>query len=316
MATDLERRAAELRKMLDRASHEYYVLDRPSMSDADYDKLFRELQQIEREHPELRTPDSPTLRVGAAAIRAFPQYTPDRPMLSLANAFDDEELRAWEERLVRIAGDDIRREGYSAELKIDGTAVSLTYLDGVLVTGATRGNGMIGEDVTPNIRTVRDVPLPLRGKVPARVEVRGEIYYPFDLFEQMNEDLVKKGERVFANPRNAASGSLRLLDSKVSASRPLRFYGYAITMRPGEKVPVRLQTEVLDLLVEWGVPVAPHRQHGQTLAEVMDWAHKLEHEFRAGFNFAIDGGVVKINDIAVQEEIGTIGGGGHTGRVV
>jgi DNA ligase (NAD+) len=308
MAPNLEGRAAELRKTLDHASHEYYVLDRPSMSDADYDKLFRELQQIEREHPELRTADSPTLRVGAAPISAFPKYTHDVPMLSLANAFDDEELRAWEERLVRIAGDDIRREGYSAELKIDGTAVSLTYVDGVLVTGATRGNGMIGEDVTPNIRTVRDVPLRLRGKVPSRVEVRGEIYYPFDLFEQMNEDLVKKGERVFANPRNAASGSLRLLDSKVSASRPLRFYGYAITMRPGEKVPVRLQTEVLDLLDEWGVPVAPHRQHGKTLAEVTDWAHKLEHEFRAGLNFAIDGGVVKINEIALQEELGTIGG--------
>ena len=278
------------------------------MSDADYDKLFRELQQIEREHPELRTPDSPTLRVGAAPISAFPKYTHDVPMLSLANAFDDEELREWEERLVRIAGDDIRREGYSAELKIDGTAVSLTYVDGVLVTGATRGNGMIGEDVTPNIRTVRDVPLRLRGKVPSRVEVRGEIYYPFDLFEQMNEDLVKKGERVFANPRNAASGSLRLLDSKVSASRPLRFFGYAITMRPGERLPVRLQTEVLDLLEEWGVPVAPHRQHGPTLVEVMDWAHKLEHEFRAGLNFAIDGGVVKINEIALQEELGTIGG--------
>jgi len=308
MATDPARRTAELRTTLDRALHEYYVLDRPSMSDADYDKLFRELQQIEREHPELRTADSPTLRVGAAPISAFPKYTHDVPMLSLANAFDDEELRAWEERLVRIAGDDVRREGYSAELKIDGTAVSLTYVDGVLVTGATRGNGMIGEDVTPNIRTVRDVPLRLRGKVPSRVEVRGEIYYPFDLFEQMNEDLVKKGERVFANPRNAASGSLRLLDSKVSASRPLRFYGYAITMRPGEKVPVRLQTEVLDLLDEWGVPVAPHRQHGKTLADVTDWAHKLEHEFRAGLNFAIDGGVVKINEIALQEELGTIGG--------
>ena len=308
MATDPARRTAELRTTLDRALHEYYVLDRPSMSDADYDKLFRELQQIEREHPELRTSDSPTLRVGAAPISAFPKYTHDVPMLSLANAFDDEELRAWEERLVRIAGDDVRREGYSAELKIDGTAVSLTYVDGVLVTGATRGNGMIGEDVTPNIRTVRDVPLRLRGKVPSRVEVRGEIYYPFDLFEQMNEDLVKKGERVFANPRNAASGSLRLLDSKVSASRPLRFYGYAITMRPGEKVPVRLQTEVLDLLDEWGVPVAPHRQHGKTLADVTDWAHKLEHEFRAGLNFAIDGGVVKINEIALQEELGTIGG--------
>jgi DNA ligase (NAD+) len=308
MAPDPARRAEELRKTLDNASHEYYVLDRPSMSDAEYDKLFRELQELEREHPELRTPDSPTLRIGAAPISAFPKHTHAVPMLSLANAFNDEELRAWEDRLVRIAGDDIRREGYSAELKIDGTAVSLTYVDGVLTTGATRGNGSIGEDVTPNIRTVRDVPLRLRGKVPARVEVRGEIYYPFDLFERMNEDLVQKGERVFANPRNAASGSLRLLDSKISASRPLRLYGYAITMRPGEKLPVRLQTEVLDLLEEWGVPVAPHRQHGRTLAEVMDWARKLEHELRAGLNFAIDGGVVKVNEIALQDDLGVIGG--------
>ena len=165
---DPARRADELRKQLDTASHEYYVLDRPSLSDAEYDKLFRELQHLEREHPELRTPDSPTLRVGAAPISAFPKHSHVVPMLSLANAFDDEELGAWEARLVRIAGDDIRREGYSAELKIDGAAVSLTYVDGVLTTGATRGNGAVGEDVTPNIRTVRDVPLRLSGrKLPA-----------------------------------------------------------------------------------------------------------------------------------------------------
>lgn len=309
MASKPEQRAEELRKTLDRASHEYYVLDRPSMSDAEYDKLFRELQAIEREHPELRTTDSPTLRVGAAPISAFPKHTHAVPMLSLANAFNDEELQAWQERLVRIAGDDIKREGYSAELKIDGTAVSLTYVDGVLTTGATRGNGSIGEDVTPNIRTVRDVPLRLRGrKLPARVEVRGEIYYPFDLFEEMNEEFVRKGEHVFANPRNAASGSLRLLDSKISASRPLRFYGYAVVMRPGESLPVKRQSDVLDLLVEWGVPVAPHRLHCKTLAEVTDWAHKLEHEYRSALNFAIDGGVVKINEIALQEELGVIGG--------
>ena len=309
MATDLARRAEHLRKQLETASHEYYVLDRPSLSDAEYDKLFRELQALEREHPELATADSPTLRVGAAPISAFPKQTHAVPMLSLANAFDDEELLAWEERLVRIAGDDIRREGYSAELKIDGAAVSLTYVDGVLTTGATRGNGTIGEDVTPNIRTVRDVPLRLRGKrIPARVELRGEIYYPFDLFEKMNEALVQKGERVFANPRNAASGSLRLLDSKVSATRPLRFYGYGIAMSQGVELPIRLQTDVMDLLEEWGVPVAPHRRHCRTLAEVTDWAHQLEHELRADLNFAIDGGVVKVNEIRLQEELGVIGG--------
>jgi DNA ligase (NAD+) len=309
MAQDPARRAAALRKELDKASHEYHVLDRPTMSDAEYDKLFRELQELERAHPELRTADSPTLRVGAAPQSSFPKHTHGVPMLSLANAFTDEELQAWEDRQVRIAGDEVRREGYSAELKIDGAAVSLTYVDGVLTTGATRGNGIIGEDVTPNIRTVRDVPLRLRGKsLPERVEIRGEIYYPFDLFEKMNEEFVAKGERVFANPRNAASGSLRLLDSKVSATRPLRFFGYGIVVDQGGKLPFRLQTEVMDVLEEWGVPVAPHRLHCRTMAEVMAWAHKLEHELRADLNFAIDGGVVKVNEIALQQDLGVIGG--------
>jgi DNA ligase (NAD+) len=309
MAQDPARRAAALRKELDKASHEYHVLDRPTMSDAEYDKLFRELQELERAHPGLRTADSPTLRVGAAPLSSFPKHTHGVPMLSLANAFTDEELQAWEDRQVRIAGDEVRREGYSAELKIDGAAVSLTYVDGVLTTGATRGNGIIGEDVTPNIRTVRDVPLRLRGKsLPERVEIRGEIYYPFDLFEKMNEEFVAKGERVFANPRNAASGSLRLLDSKVSATRPLRFFGYGIVVDQGGKLPFRLQTEVMDVLEEWGVPVAPHRLHCRTMAEVMAWAHKLEHELRSDLNFAIDGGVVKVNEIALQQDLGVIGG--------
>jgi len=279
------------------------------MSDAEYDRLFRELQAIEREHPELQTGDSPTLRVGAPPQSAFPKHSHAVPMLSLGNAFTDDELREWEERLIRIAGDDVRRSGYSAELKIDGAAVSLTYVDGVLVTGATRGNGLIGEDVTPNLRTVRGVPLRLRGaKVPARVEVRGEIYYPFDLFEQMNEELVQRGERVFANPRNAASGSLRLLDSTTTAGRPLRFFGYGIAPVGGASMPCRLQSDVLDLLVDWGVPVAPHRQLCRTLDQVMTWAHNLETTLRAGLNFAIDGGVVKVNDIALQADLGVVGG--------
>lgn len=278
------------------------------MADVEYDRLFRELQDLEQAHPELRTTDSPTQRVGAPPQSAFPKHTHAVPMLSLANAFTDEELREWEERLVRIAGDDVRRHGYSAELKIDGAAVSLTYVDGVLVTGATRGNGSIGEDVTPNLRTIRGIPLRLHGKkVPARVEIRGEIYYPFDLFEAMNEELVRQGKPVFANPRNAASGSLRLLDSTITASRPLRFYGYGIV--PVESaLPVKLQSEVLDLLASWGIPIAPHRQHCRTLDEVFIWAHKLESTWRADLNFAIDGGVVKVNEIALQDDLGVIGG--------
>ncbi|MFP5356743.1 MAG: NAD-dependent DNA ligase LigA, partial [Gemmatimonadota bacterium] len=198
---------------------------------------------------------------------------------------------------------------YSAELKIDGAAVSLVYEDGILVVGATRGNGTVGEDVTPNIRTVRDVPLRLHGSgFPQRVEIRGEIYYPFDLFERMNEQRVQAGEPVFANPRNAAAGSLRQLDPGITATRPLRFFGYTMVAAPGEPLPVRTQTEVLGALESWGVPVAPHRQRCASLDEVAEWAHRLEHTIRATLNFAIDGGVVKIDQLALQDELGVVGG--------
>ena len=306
---ELSARAAALREQLERAAYEYYVLDRPSISDAEYDRAFRELQELERTHPALRTDDSPTQRVGAPPVSALPKHTHAVPMLSLGNAFNDDELREWEERLVRIAGEDARRAGYSAELKIDGAAVSLIYEGGMLARGATRGNGVIGEDVTPNMRTVRDVPLRLRPKqAPQRVEVRGEIYYPFDLFEKMNEELAARGERIFANPRNAASGSLRLLDSAITASRPLRFFAYSIVAIPGEAFPYRRQTEVLDQLAEWGFPVAPHRQHCATLDDVIAWAHRLEREHRGSLNFAIDGGVVKVDLLALQDDLGVVGG--------
>lgn len=307
--TELSARAAHLRETLERAAHEYYVLDRPSLPDAEYDRLFRELQALEREHPELRTADSPTQRVGAEPQSALPKVTHAVTMLSLGNAFSDDELREWEARLRRLVGTDITREGYSAELKIDGAAVSLTYDHGVLVRGATRGNGMIGEDVTPNIRTVRDVPLRLRGDgVPPKVEIRGEIYYPFDRFEKMNEELVQKGERVFSNPRNAASGSLRLLDSKITATRPLRFFGYGIAPVDGTTLPCRTQSEGLALLTQWGVPVAPHHRRCATLDEVIAWAHEIEQTVRPTLNFAIDGGVVKVNELALQADLGVVGG--------
>lgn len=303
------KRAAELRTILERASYEYYVLDRPKLSDAEYDKLFRELQGLEQEHPELQTPDSPTQRVGAPPVSALPKHAHSVPMLSLANAFNDEELEEWEARIVRLAGEEARASGYSAELKIDGSAVSLVYEDGVLVTGATRGNGTIGEDVTPNIRTVRDVPLRLHGKKhPRRIEVRGEIYYPFDLFERMNEARVRDGEPVFANPRNASAGSLRQLDPSITATRPLRFFGYTMIPAPGESLPVATQSDVLEQLAAWGVPVAPHHQKCATLAEVMTWAHRLEHTVRATLNFAIDGGVVKVDKLALQDDLGVVGG--------
>jgi DNA ligase (NAD+) len=204
----LAARAATVRQQIEQAAYEYYVLDRPTLSDAAYDKLFRELQALERDHPELRTADSPTLRVGAEPQSALPKHTHLVPMLSLGNAFSDEELAEWEQRVVRLVGEDVRQSGYTAELKIDGAAVSLTYRDGVLVTGATRGNGSVGEDVTPNLRTIRSIPLRLRGTVPPGVmEIRGEVYMTYTGFEKMNAERVAAGEPVFANPRSVRCAS-------------------------------------------------------------------------------------------------------------
>ena len=232
-------------------------------------------------------------------------------MLSLGNAFDDSELQAWEERLVRLAGDEVTKCGYTVELKIDGTAVSLTYEDGIFVTGATRGNGQIGEIVTENLRTLRDVPLRLTGNAPnGKVEIRGEVYLPFDAFERMNEERVRAGEPVFANPRNSAAGSLRQLDPAVSARRPLRFFGYSAVTGDGSSLPLpfRTQWELLETLKEWGIPVAPHHKRCARLSEVFEWAHDVEHNLRGSLNFGIDGGVVKVDALGLQDELGVVGG--------
>ena len=307
--SELAARAADLRQRLERASYEYYVLDQPVISDKEYDQLFRELQELERANPELRTADSPTVRVGAPPQSSLPKHTHLVSMLSLGNAFNDDELRQWAERLTRLVGDDVARSGYSAELKIDGAAVSLTYRDGVLVMGATRGNGMIGEDITANIRTLRDVPLRLRTTPPpAVIEIRGEVYYPFDRFEAMNEARVQAGEPVFANPRNAAAGALRQLDPAITATRPLRFFGYSVAAPTGTSLPFRTQSEVLAALAAWGVPVAPHHVRCESLDDVAKWAHDVETKIRAELNFAIDGGVVKVDSLSLQDELGVVGG--------
>jgi DNA ligase (NAD+) len=302
-------RAATLREQIERASHEYHVLDRPSISDAEYDRLFRELQAIEAEHPTLRTGDSPTQRVGAEPASQLAKHTHLVPMLSLANAFNDEELEAWHERLVRIAGDDVTRAGFTCELKIDGAAISLTYSEGVLIEGTTRGNGTIGESVTANLRTIRDIPLRLRGEGhPVRMEIRGEIYMPFSGFERMNEERVAAGEPVYANPRNAAAGALRQLDPKVTASRPLRFFGYAVVTPDSGDLPASTQSELLALLESWGIPVAPHHTRCEALAGAHAWAAEIEHTVRGALDFAIDGGVVKVDNLALWQDLGVIGG--------
>ncbi len=307
-AAALAARAEEMRRALERASHQYYVLDAPEISDLEYDRLFRALQELEAAHPELRTADSPTLRVGAAPASHLAKHEHLVPMISLGNAFDDDELRAWEERIVKLVGKGAAG-GYTAELKIDGAAVSLTYEKGVLVTGATRGNGATGEVVTANLRTVRGIPLRLNEpKPPALVEIRGECYLPFDKFEALNAQRAAAGEPVFANPRNSAAGSLRQLDPGETAKRPLRFFGFAVAAADGSTLPFKTQTELLETLARWSVPVEPHRKLCATLDEVIAFAHDVEHRLRAELNFGIDGVVVKVNSLARQEELGIVGG--------
>lgn len=307
----VEARAAWLRAALERASHEYYVLDRPALSDAEYDTLFRELQALERDHPALRTADSPTRRVGAeVGATHLAKYAHLVPMGSLNNAFSDEELEDWATSGRDVVGDDFDRSHFCCELKIDGAAISLTYQEGVLVTGATRGNGSVGEDVTANVRTIRDIPLRLTGTGwPPLIEIRGEVYMTFEGFEKMNLERVAAGEPVFANPRNSAAGALRQKDPAVTARRPLRFFGYAFAMPGTTSLPFATQWDLLETLLGWGIPVAPHRQRCTSMAEVHAWAHALETTHRATLAFAIDGGVVKVNSLATQADLGSTAGG-------
>src|SRR4051812_43941451 len=273
-------RAASLREELERASYEYHVLDQPSISDAEYDRKYRELLELEEAHPTLRTADSPTQHVGAEPASQLAKYTHLVPMLSLGNTFNEEELAVWEERLVRIAGDDVRRSGYNCELKIDGAAVSLTYEDGVFVQGTTRGNGTIGETVTTNLRKVRDIPRRLLGtKHPHVIEIRGEVYMTYDAFERMNEERIAAGEPVFANPRNTAAGGLRQI-APSAHERPLRFFGYAVALPDGGTLPVATQSALLERLQSWGIPIAPHGRVCATLVEVNAWASEIEHSVR------------------------------------
>ncbi len=303
-------RVVELRRLLERAAHEYYVLDKPTLADAAYDTLFRELQSLEREHPALHDADSPTQRVGAA-VTASPlaKYTHLVSMASLDNAFDETELVEWQDRVAKLVGSAVGEEGYCCELKIDGAAVSLTYRNGTLATGATRGNGSVGEDVTANICTIADVPRHLEGSGwPEVIEIRGEVYMTFDGFERMNTDRAKAGEQVFANPRNSAAGALRQKDPRETAQKPLRFFGYAFAVPGNAALPFRTQWALLETLESWGIPVAPHRRPCATLDDVNAWARDLESTTRATLPFAIDGGVVKVNRLALQSELGLIGG--------
>ena len=306
MTAGAAERAAWLREQIDRANHAYYVLDTPEISDAEYDRYFRELQELEAAHPELRSPESPTQRVGAPVASVLAKVTHLRPMISLGNAFTPEELTAWEERNARILPE-VRTAGYTTEIKIDGAAVSLTYENGRLTVGATRGNGIIGENITANLRTIADVPLALkRDGWPALMEIRGEVYLPYAGFTRVNQERERKGEPLFANPRNAAAGGLRQLDPTITRRRRLRLFAFTVEPIEG-RLAARTHWELLDLLAGWGFPVEPHRARYRTLAEVQSAITSYE-ELIPRLPFQADGVVVKVDRLDLHGELGSVGG--------
>ena len=302
----LAARAEELRRRIDEANQAYYVADAPTIADAEYDALFRELREIEAAHPDLQAADSPTQRVGAEPASALAKHPHRRPMLSLANAFDAAELAQWEERNARNVPE-VRTAGYVVEVKIDGAAVNLTYADGRFVMGATRGNGIIGEDVTANLRTVGDVPLVLRGTGwPALVEVRGEVYMPYESFKRLNASREREGEQLFANPRNAAAGGLRQLDPAVTRRRRLRLFAFSIEPLEG-RLDAATHFEVLDRLESWGFPVEPHRKRLPDLVAVQGAVPGFE-SLLPTLPFQADGMVVKVDQLRLHGELGIVGG--------
>ncbi|HCL76523.1 NAD-dependent DNA ligase LigA [Stutzerimonas nitrititolerans] len=302
-------RIAELRSEIDAHNYRYYVLDEPSVPDAEYDRLFKELRALEAEHPELVTPESPTQRVGGEALAAFGQVRHEVPMLSLGNAFEEQDLTDFDRRAregLDLPAGDLFGDGaeleYSCEPKLDGLAVSLLYENGHLVRGATRGDGSTGEDISANVRTVRNIPLKLHGSGwPAVLEVRGEIYMPKAGFEALNARQLESGGKPFANPRNAAAGSLRQLDSKITASRPLELCAYGVGRSDGELADTHIG--ILQALKGWGLPISRELKLARGLAECREYFQAMG-EKRDALPYEIDGVVFKVNSIAQQRELG------------
>ncbi len=304
-------RVNALRQILDRHNHLYYVLDRPEIDDAEYDRLYRELVTLEQEHPALLTPDSPTQRVGAQPLKEFQSVTHPVRLYSLDNIFDEAELLAWEKRIERILDRNEANLDYVAELKIDGLAVSLIYENGHFVRGATRGNGTVGEDITQNLRTIRSIPLkiPVNGNLtpPERMEVRGEVFMPKSAFLKLNQERSLKGEAEFANPRNAGAGAVRQLDPKVTASRQLDAFFYAATILEAGASPeaqaLKTHWETLEYLAQLGFKTNPGRQYCHGLQDMRAFVRKWETA-RRDLPFATDGVVIKLNSLALQQDLG------------
>ncbi|MGC4104947.1 MAG: NAD-dependent DNA ligase LigA [Thermomicrobiales bacterium] len=304
---DLQRHINDLRQTLDRFAYEYFVLDAPSATDAEYDALMNELRAIEGEHPELVTPESPTQRVGAFAESDFPSVTHPRPLLSLSNVFNEDEMRAWNQRVERFAGTSDFQ--FVTEPKIDGLAVALTYINGVLDHGATRGNGVVGDDITPNIRAVKSIPVrlqqPTSFPMPQTIEVRGEIYMRKSEFAALNARMEESSGKLFMNPRNAAAGSIRQKDPRITAQRPLRLFSYQVGYILGEGAWPRTHWDSLTLLRELGFTTSLDAARLDTIDEV--WARSQWWlSQRESLDFEIDGMVIKVDNLDLQEEIGYV----------
>ena len=299
----IQAKARKLRAEIERHNHQYYVLDAPLVSDAEYDRLFRELQQLESEHPELAGANSPTQRVGGAPLAQFDQVTHRTPMLSLNNAFSEEEVMAFDKRACE--GLKAANIEYLAEPKFDGLAISLTYAQGIFAQGATRGDGYTGEDVTPNLRTIKSIPLRLQGStVPKLLEIRGEVLMYRRDFDRMNLRQRAKGGKEFVNPRNAAAGSLRQLDSRITARRQLRFFAYAVGVIEGAAAPAT-HSELEDWLDKLGLPVCPERRVVSGAQGLMQFYRQIGAR-RAELPYDIDGVVYKVNSLAAQERLGYV----------
>ncbi|EMQ4302969.1 NAD-dependent DNA ligase LigA [Yersinia enterocolitica] len=294
----------QLRTSLRHHEHLYHVLDAPEIPDAEYDRLMQQLRELEAQHPELITNDSPTQRVGAAPLDAFDQVKHEVPMLSLDNVFDEESYLAFDKRV----HDRLKRADpltFCCELKLDGLAVSLLYEDGELVRAATRGDGTTGENITANVRTIRAIPLRLQGdKLPRRVEVRGEVFMPLAGFEQLNDEARRKGGKVFANPRNAAAGSLRQLDPRITAKRPLTFFCYGVGLLEGGELP-RSHIQRLMQFKAWGLPVSDRVKLCTGSEQVITFYRQVEQD-RGGLGFDIDGVVIKVDSLDLQEQLGFV----------
>ncbi|AJR09599.1 NAD-dependent DNA ligase LigA [Photobacterium gaetbulicola] len=304
MSHDIQQQLDELRELLAYHGHRYYVEDNPEIPDVEYDRMMQQLLAIEAENPELVTVDSPSQRVGGKPLDGFTQITHEIPMLSLDNAFNDDDLHAFEKRMLdRLLSEPSLT--YCCEPKLDGLAVSLMYENGVLTQAATRGDGTTGENITENVRTIRSIPLKLRGEGwPERLEVRGEVFMPKKGFEALNEKALKKGEKTFANPRNAAAGSLRQLDSKITATRPLSFYAYSVGVVEGIEL-VPSQYDRLVQLKGWGLPMCPEIRRLANMGEVIAYHQEIGNK-REALPYEIDGVVIKVDDIAIQQRLGFV----------